>query len=436
MTSFVHASTETHKPQAKASYTFSDIFQICCITFFAVYTISPPLLVIDAARIVALLAVGLFIIVEIIKRPETFLRPTWITVITVVYAVYINLFGYLTDGLSDVVRNFELNVFLFCIIILESYRRRSLEHLKWPALGVCLASMAWILVTLIAMEGQRNVARVITRTSAESEALMSAGVGGFGLTYFSCAMIPALIYFVRAENLKPAWLKIPAWVYLGLVSLLVIRAGFFIALIFAAAAALVAVFYVKGTQKAFLQAALALAAVLGLGILASSQVRDVALEWSEGTMYERKVEDATASLDRSMPDGTISQRAERYQRSLKIFSENPLVGVVSVQDVGKHSQVLDSLARYGILIGGLLPLAILLVGRELSKRFIGTTGFPLVAVSLLLILGLALFNNITMTLGVAAFIIMPAVVYVITRGEREAEDAASIHAAGSIRGAG
>ena len=160
MTSFVHASSETHIPQAKASYSFADILQICCISFFSIYTISPPLLVMDTARFVALVAVGAFLLVEIVKRPETFLRPSWITIITIVYAVHANAFGYLADGISDTMRNFELNVFLFCIIILESFRPRSLVYLKWPALAVCLVSVVWILATLVAMEAQRNVARL------------------------------------------------------------------------------------------------------------------------------------------------------------------------------------------------------------------------------------------------------------------------------------
>lgn len=436
MTSYVHASSETQYPQAKASYTFADIVQICCICFFSIYAISPPLLVNGTARIAAILAVGLFLIVEIIKRPETFLRPSWITVITVIYAIYANVFGYMADGLSDTTRNFELNVFLFCIIILESYRRRSLEHLKWPALGVCIVSVAWLLTTLTAMEAQRNVARLTTRTSEESLTLMSSGVGGFSLTYFACAMIPTLIYFVRAKNVKPGWIQIPAWIYLGIISLLVIRAGFFIALLFGTAAAIISIFYVKGTREAFLQAVLALAALLGIGLLASSQLRDAALDWSSGTMYERKVEDATEFLASSTADGTVGVRAERYQRSLEVFAENPLLGVSSVQDVGKHSQILDSLARFGLIMGGLLPLLLLLVGKEFSKRYFGTTGFPMVAVTLLLVLGLALFNNITMSLGIVAFIIMPAAVHVITKGEKATEEVPLISTSGGVHGVG
>lgn len=436
MTSFVHASSETQYPQARASYTFADIFQICCICFFGIFAISPPLLVNGDARIVAITAVGLFLIVEIIKRPETFLRPSWITVITIVYAIYVNVFGYMADGLSDTTRNFELNGFLFCIIILESYRRRTLEHLKWPALGVCLVSVVWLLTTLTAMEAQRNVARLTTRTSEESLTLMSSGVGGFSLTYFACAMIPTLIYFARAKNLKPGWIHIPAWIYLGIISLLVIRAGFFIALLFGAAAAFVAVFYVKGTREAFLQAVLALAALLGVGLLASSQIREAALDWSSGTMYERKVEDATEFLTSSTADGTLGVRAERYQRSLEIFAENPLLGVASIQDVGKHSQVLDSLARFGFLMGGLLPLLLLLVGKEFSKRFFGTTGFPMVAVTLLLVLGLAIFNYITMSVGIVAFIIMPAAVHVITKGEKLAGEGPLLRTSGGFHGVG
>lgn len=422
MTSFVQASSETIKPQGKARYSFSDIVQIICVTSFSTFVISPPLLINQAARGVALLAVGLFLLIEVVKHPETFLRPTWTTVAVVVYACYINIFGYFADGMSDIIRNFDLNFFLFCVFILEIFRRRNLEYLKWPALAVCLTSVAWVVITLIAMEGQRNVARVITRTSTDSEALMSAGVGGFGLTYFACAMIPTLIYVLRATDLNPRWLKIPTWIYLILLVTLVIRAGFFIAVVLGFAAALISVFYVKGTQKAFLQATLMISLVLVGGLLTSSQIRDFAIEMSAGTMYEQKVEDTTDFLNDNTADGTFGVRAERYQRSLQIFAENPFVGVTSVQNVGKHSQILDSFARFGVLIGGLLPLIILLEGRVFSKRYYGTTAFPLVAVTLLLVLCMGLVNNISMGVGIVAFIVMPTAVHAIAQAERKSDD--------------
>jgi hypothetical protein len=40
-------------------------------------------------------------------------------------------------------------------------------------------------------------------------------------------------------------------------------------------------------------------------------------------------------------------------RSLQIFTENPIIGVLGFENIGKHSQILDGFARWGVIFGGI-----------------------------------------------------------------------------------
>lgn len=418
MTSFLLASSETLKPKESSGYTLADIVQIGCLSTACVWAVSPPLFVDSLARVVAALAVALWFGIEILKHPDTYLRPTWITVVVVVYGGYVNVASLLVDGSSDVLRNFSLNFMLFCVLVLESYRRRNLEHLKWPALFVSLSAAAWIVFTLFAMERQRNVARIIIRTSEESLDLQRMGVGGFALVYFACAIIPAFIYLVRSGEIKSKWVKYAGLALLVLCVLLVIKGGYFIALIVGSASIIASLLFVKGTPTYLLQGTLLLGFAMAASLFFAPSALSAGAALASGTMYQDKVEDSFEFLNSSQVGGSFEGRSGRYMRSFSLFLENPLVGVISVQDVGKHSQLIDNFARYGIFFGGLLPLMFILIGKALNDRFRQTAAAPMVVVTLTLGLSLALLNNVAATLGIALFIIMPAVGDIIAKAEK------------------
>ncbi|MCC8147306.1 MAG: hypothetical protein LIO93_12920, partial [Bacteroidales bacterium] len=74
---------------------------------------------------------------------------------------------------------------------------------------------------------------------------------------------------------------------------------------------------------------------------------------SEGTMYHSKIQDIISSVseDDTAAVGTVYARYERYTRSIKLFLESPIWGQLTRADIGKHSQILDYFAQYGVFVG-------------------------------------------------------------------------------------
>ncbi len=436
MTSSLHASSETFKPKAKSSYAFTDIVQMCCVTVFCLWVIQPTFSVNSLARMFGLAAMAVFLLVEVLKHPSTFLRPTPLTILVIFYGAYVNLAGYLADGMIDVTRNFSLNYTLLCLIVLEIYRRRDFQQLLWPAAITVVSSIIPVVITIFAMEQQRNVARIITRVSEEGTRLQSVGVGGFGLIYFICALLPAFVYFIRAGRASAPWARVFCFILLAAGIVLIARGGFFIALAVSAISVVVSLFFTWDVQGRLASTIMFWGLAACAAFIIVPNIGAIAPELAEGTMYERKVTDGLEFVSENEVSGTVEGRFERYQRSVTLFLENPVTGVISLQDIGKHSQLLDGYARFGIIIGSILPLAFFLVGRNLVKRFRGSLSSPMIVVTLVLGLVLILLNNIVPTMAVAFFIIMPAAAYAVFKGEQPSSPSRLDHSAGSSHGAG
>jgi hypothetical protein len=144
-----------------------------------------------------------------------------------------------------------------------------------------------------------------------------------------------------------------------------------------------------------LSSVVAVKPVLGL-------LQDVAV----GTEYDAKLRDIRDSLEGGRNIGAVDARAERYTRSFKLFLENPVIGTLTFDDVGKHSAVLDRFAQYGFGIG-LLFLALL---AYMPIRMIRSSSVPigLTIAFLVVAVGFPMLNNVFMSWGL--------ILYVFSRG--------------------
>ena len=160
-----------------------------------------------------------------------------------------------------------------------------------------------------------------------------------------------------------------------------------------------------------------LAFAIPLIFLSAPAATSVVVDLTRGTMYEKKVRDIMYSLDKSENVGTVQDRSNRYTISLNKFVSSPIVGVLSLEEVGKHSAIIDRLAMYGIFFGGMfiyclggLPL------RLMAKK--GSLGFGLSATVAMVTLTFAALNNVFPAFGVGLFILFPVAVDMVDEKER------------------
>jgi len=117
-------------------------------------------------------------------------------------------------------------------------------------------------------------------------------------------------------------------------------------------------------------------------------------------------------------------RLNVYQESISIFINNPIFGIIfyplavnasgELIAFGQHSQILDTLALFGILIG-LLQLYIYV--KPLKDRItVGLKKYDIFAITIMIsFLIVSVFNNVTPSIGFAVLFIYPTISEIIKK---------------------
>ena len=391
------------------------VVQQLCIFYMAAWCISPPLAFGTIWRVLFAGAVIIWLIVELLRFPSL------ATLLTGSSALAFGLGGYivvillvLSDG-RELVYFTQLLIALFFLIPAGAYNARGWEELKPALLPILLLSAVWAATTLLGLAQDQHAARYVVRTSQIAQSYSEAGVGGYGLTYYMIfAALTCLALATRPAASKPAY----RLVLLGLaavMALMVLKAGYSIAVLILLASTIGFVVFRVARPGFSLVFGLVLAALLVLAQAYSHEITQVSLSLTEGTPYRQKVFDISRSLfgDEGGAIGTVSDRQARYVRSWQLFLDNPATGTFSRQDIGKHSQLLDMLAQFGILIGCLVAY-IFTVRPALAARRLDDGRALQIAACLAAALWIA-FNNVTFGIGFGLFILVPLAASVLAR---------------------
>lgn len=389
----------------------STVLRRGALAYLIIWVLSPPLAYGLSWRVLVLLAMALWLAMDLRSPRSVMLRPSWPVLGSVVFVFYTLAIEMLVPDAADINRHFQVWIMLFFLLVGESFRRGREEDARFCFWLTLLVLPVWSLTTLNTLDTYGHAARVVTRSSAEAQELADQGVGGFSLVYAMVLCLPLLAQLVLGRKRQMTlgggrWrarlgyaLLIVAFV-LGL--LLVMRAGYSIAvLLLGVGLACVLVIRSRRTLPFAISVCFA-----GLLVFAGSMVLQPTLAIFQnaavGTEYATKVRDVRASLNTDQSVGTVEGRTERYMRSLRLFLENPVLGTLRIDDVGKHSAVLDRFAQYGIGMGTLFLLLIAYVPwRVLRDRRapIGMAlGFFAVAV------GVPLLNNVFMAWGLILYV--------------------------------
>ena len=92
-------------------------------------------------------------------------------------------------------------------------------------------------------------------------------------------------------------------------------------------------------------------------------------------------------------------------RSFLLFLENPLVGTLKFDDIGKHSNIIDQFAQYGLVVGIILLRIITKVPNVINNH-IKNKRIIFVKIFLLTLILFGLCNNFASSLGVAFILLV------------------------------
>lgn len=397
-------------------YPMSVILRRGALAYLIVWVLSPPLAYGFIWRVLAVLAMLLWLALDTLAPRSVLRRPNWPVLGASAFALYTVSIVWLVPNAGTVNHHFQIWMMLFFLLVGESHRRGRSDDARFCFWVTMLVLPVWMLSTLRGLGTDAHMARIISRSSDEARELTTQGVGGFSFVYTVVLCLPFLAQLAlrfrggSEEYAQPRWKRrckrLLIWGNFLLAVLLVLRAGYSIALILSTLAIL-CVLLIRSRQT--MPFAISLC-VVSLLVLLGSVLLEPALRSLEGvvvgTEYDEKVRDILSSLDDGQSTGTVEGRTERYLRSLQMFVENPVMGSLVLTGNGGHSAIFDRFGQYGVAVG-LLFLALLI---HVPLRFLRSRQAP-VGLSLAFLIVAVVFpmlNTVFMSWGL--------ILYVFSRG--------------------
>lgn len=403
--------------------------QNLAVAYVCLWATAPILAYGDAYRWAAAAAVGVWALLELVRPGGgILLRPTIPAVVAVAYIAYTAVTERMLGHDGDISRHIQTWIILFFLVFYESRRNdvRSMSLIFWFILATL---PIWFYTTYAGLDSfGAHASRLLTRSSDEARELTAAGLGGYSLVYGTVLMLPIFaMLLINARRFlpidRPAFLRevskipllVPALLTVNLVlgMLVVLRAGYSIAILLAVASLTLSIFFKKRSPVFLLFVPLVGAsAYLFLEVALMPTLRALG-PLAEGTAYYRKILDIIATLESDQSQGTFYDRWERYQRSVELFIHNPFFGVISSADVGKHSAYLDTYARYGVFIGSAFVYLLVYLPVRMMKRMRDNFGLALSIFAVMVLLPLV--NDVFASLGVMLFIMTPVACDLVER---------------------
>lgn len=397
-------------------YPMPVLLRRAALAYLIVWQLSPPLAYGTGWRALAVLAMLLWLALDTLSPRSILRRPNWPVLATATFALYCVLIEWLIPDAGAINRHFPIWVMLFFLLVGESQQRGRSDEARFCFWTILTVLPIWMITTLLGIETVAgDVARIAVRSSLEARDLSVQGIGGYGLIYTVILCLPFLAQLALRVRQLPGstqvrWkrrvLRALIWGNFLLAVLLVLRAGYSIALILMLlAVACVLLVRSRRLQSLAISVTVVGVLVLVVGIAVGPVLR--AFEGiAAGTEYSAKLRDVRESLAGGQSTGTVEGRTERYARSLRLFAENPVMGTLTFDDVGKHSAILDRFAQYGFGFG-LLFMAILVFT---PLRYLGLPQVPigLGLAFLVVAFGFPMLNNVFMSWGL--------ILYVFSRG--------------------
>ena len=354
------------------------------------------------------------------SKRSRILKPGRLTFFIVFYIIYTVGISFLSGNLSIANRFIELSQIPIFYLAFEHNRKlgRNMNNFRIIKLLSPFIILTCIL-TLKEYTINTYVSRLIKTGTIEGKEIMQSGVGGYEFIYFIVFIFSVLIFTFRSIDVGKHGRKLK--LIMGLLILLtgytIVLSGFATALFLIFLAIL---FRTLGKtfnlSKLFknISKIILLFVLLYLGFYFFIDDFLALL----GDKNANKILEILEFFNSNTLGVNSEARLNVYQESISIFINNPIFGIIfyplavnsfgELIAFGQHSQIIDTFALFGIVIG-LLQLYIYV--KPLKDRItIGLKKYDIFAITIMIsFLIVSVFNNVTPSIGFAVLFIYPTI---------------------------
>ena len=218
------------------------------LAYLIIWVLSPPLAYGASWRVLAVAAMLLWLALDTLTPRSVLLRPNWPVLCTLVFIFYTIFIEWLVPDGSTINRQFSIWIMLFFLLVGERQRRGRSDDAQFCFWVILAVLPVWSIATLWGINTvAADVARTIARSSQEARDLAGQGIGGYGYVYTVVLCLPFLAHLTLrfrtvVDRSQARWKtrlqRLLIWGNFVLAVLLILRAGYSIALILSAFAIL------------------------------------------------------------------------------------------------------------------------------------------------------------------------------------------------------
>ncbi len=370
------------------------------ILYLIGWFISPPLASGTIYRAIAIVAVLCIVFLSLVNNRRQLVHRFYGCA---VLCLYIILLCFVTG------ESFSLNINILLILITSAafalwnnkYGNNTKQLKNLTYFAICLYCI-WNTTTLIAVDQQPNIMRLLAKNSGETTGHVGVGVGGYGYLYSVIIMFPIGIYLLKEK--QKIWLRAVIAYFVISTAILAYQSQYFIALILAVLAVPMMVIANRNRGGLNVIFYIILAVVLLVIFANLESILDFCINIVDIPSIQKKLTLMKATLMEGSvaEEGTFGERYERYTRDLNLIMQNPVLGVFRFSTVGKHSTILDFFAQYGIPLGIVFVNILFSSCRDWIKQRI-----PAASVVFWITLILAIMNPLTLQVAAPLCVVLP-----------------------------
>lgn len=361
------------------------------------------------------------------SKRNRILKPGRLTFFIVLYIIYTVGVSFLSGNLSIANRFIELSQVPIFYLAFEHNKKlgRNMNNFRI----IKLLTPFIILTCILTLKGyQRSafISRAIKSSGIESSEILFSGVGGYEFIYFLVFIFSILIFTFRSIDIGKHQKK--SQLIMGLLTLLtaytVVLSGYTTALFLISLAILFRTLGKTINLSKFIKTISSIILLFVIFYLGINFFIDIFLVQFEGSGNANKILEILSYINTDTLGESSQARVSVYQKSISVFENNPFFGIIFLPlavnaageliAFGQHSQILDTFALFGIVIG-LLQLYIYV--KPLKDRItVGLKKYDIFAITIMIsFLIVTVFNNVTPSIGFAVLFIYPTINEIIKK---------------------